>query len=61
MAEGTILDVIDEAKSAAIITEPGDTESYAFTHMLVRATLYDALDRIGARGCSNASALRSSN
>ena len=45
MAEGTVLDVIDEAKSAAIITEaPSDTVSYAFTHMLVRDTLYDALN-----------------
>jgi class 3 adenylate cyclase/tetratricopeptide (TPR) repeat protein len=45
MAEGAVLDAIDEAKSAAIITEaPSDTVSYAFTHMLVRATLYDALN-----------------
>jgi class 3 adenylate cyclase/tetratricopeptide (TPR) repeat protein len=45
IAEGTILDAIDEAKSAAIITEaPSDTVSYAFTHVLVRATLYDALN-----------------
>jgi predicted ATPase/class 3 adenylate cyclase len=45
MAEDTILDAIDDAKSAAIITEaPSDTVSYAFTHMLVRATLYDALN-----------------
>jgi tetratricopeptide (TPR) repeat protein len=45
MSEGAICDAIDEAKSAAIITETGDTEAYAFTHLLVRATLYDALDR----------------
>ncbi len=45
MSESTILDAIDEAKSAALIAEAAsDTNSYAFTHMLVRATLYDALN-----------------
>ncbi len=42
LPEETILDALDEAKSAALVTEPtGNTDCYAFTHMLMRATLYE--------------------
>jgi class 3 adenylate cyclase len=42
MPEDTILDAIDEAKAAALVAEVGGkVERYAFTHALVRATLYD--------------------
>jgi class 3 adenylate cyclase/tetratricopeptide (TPR) repeat protein len=42
MPEDAILDAIDEAKAAALVAEVGgEVERYAFTHALVRATLYD--------------------
>jgi class 3 adenylate cyclase/tetratricopeptide (TPR) repeat protein len=42
MQEEAILDAIDEAKAAALVAEVGgQVERYAFTHALVRATLYD--------------------
>src|SRR6202012_3443813 len=42
MPEEAILDAIDEAKAAALVAEVGgEVERYAFTHALVRATLYD--------------------
>jgi class 3 adenylate cyclase/tetratricopeptide (TPR) repeat protein len=45
MPDAAILDAIDEARSAALVAEAaGGTDSYAFTHVLVRATLYDALN-----------------
>ena len=44
MPEDAILDAIDEAKAAALVAEVGgEVERYAFTHALVRATLYDEL------------------
>jgi class 3 adenylate cyclase/tetratricopeptide (TPR) repeat protein len=44
-SEGLILDAIDEAKSAALVSNIGGAvDRYVFTHMLVRATLYDELD-----------------
>ncbi len=44
MPEDTILDAIDEAKAAALVAEVcGEVERYAFTHALVRATLYDEI------------------
>ena len=45
--EVTILDALDEAKSAALVAETaGIAGSYAFTHILMRATLYDALNPV---------------
>jgi class 3 adenylate cyclase/tetratricopeptide (TPR) repeat protein len=45
MPEVTILDTLDEATSAALVAEAGPQGGcYAFTHMLVRATLYEALN-----------------
>jgi class 3 adenylate cyclase/tetratricopeptide (TPR) repeat protein len=45
MPEVTILDALDEAKSAALVAEAApNAECYAFTHMLMRATLYEALN-----------------
>ena len=45
MPEATILDALDEAKSAALVAETaGNAGCYAFTHILMRATLYDALN-----------------
>jgi eukaryotic-like serine/threonine-protein kinase len=45
MPEATILNAIDEANSAALIAAAAsNTDSYSFTHMLIRATLYDALN-----------------
>ena len=44
MEEDAILDAIDEAKAAALVAEVGgEVERYAFTHALVRATLYDEI------------------
>jgi class 3 adenylate cyclase/tetratricopeptide (TPR) repeat protein len=44
MPEDAILDTIDEAKAAALVAEVGgEVERYAFTHALVRATLYDEI------------------
>jgi class 3 adenylate cyclase/tetratricopeptide (TPR) repeat protein len=44
MPEEAILDAIDEAKAAALVAEVGGgVERYAFTHALVRATLYDEI------------------
>jgi class 3 adenylate cyclase len=43
-SEDAILDAIDEAKSAALVAEVGgEVERWAFTHALVRATLYDEI------------------
>jgi class 3 adenylate cyclase/tetratricopeptide (TPR) repeat protein len=45
MPEVTILDALDEATSAALVAEVAPQgECYVFTHMLVRATLYEALN-----------------
>jgi eukaryotic-like serine/threonine-protein kinase len=45
--EDSILDALDEAKSAALITKAANNiDSYTFAHMLMRATLYDALSPI---------------
>jgi tetratricopeptide (TPR) repeat protein len=45
VSESIILDAVDEAKSAALIAETThDTNGYAFTHVLVRASLYDTLN-----------------
>jgi len=39
------LDALDEAKSAALITEvAGETDRYAFTHVLMRGALYDEIN-----------------
>jgi hypothetical protein len=47
MPEDSILDALDEAKSAALITKAANNiDSYTFAHMLMRATLYDALSPI---------------
>ncbi len=43
MPEVAILDALDEATSAALVVE-AQGGAYAFTHMLVRATLYEALN-----------------
>jgi class 3 adenylate cyclase/tetratricopeptide (TPR) repeat protein len=44
MPEVTILDALDEATSAALVAEAAHQGGcYAFMHMLVRATLYEAL------------------
>ena len=43
-SESVILDAVDEAQSAALVTQvAGDINSLSFTHMLVRATLYEDL------------------
>jgi class 3 adenylate cyclase len=43
--ETAILDALDEAKSAALVAEvASNPDCYAFTHMLVRATLYEGLN-----------------
>jgi class 3 adenylate cyclase len=44
MPEAAILDALDEATSAALVTEAAPGGCYAFAHMLVRATLYEALN-----------------
>jgi class 3 adenylate cyclase/tetratricopeptide (TPR) repeat protein len=45
LPEVTILDALDEATSAALVAEAAAKGGrYAFTHMLVRATLYEALN-----------------
>jgi class 3 adenylate cyclase/tetratricopeptide (TPR) repeat protein len=44
MPEATILDALDEAASAALVAEAAPGGRYAFTHMLMRATLYEALN-----------------
>ena len=45
LPEETILDALDEATSAALVTGPeGNTDCYAFTHMLMRATLYETFN-----------------
>jgi class 3 adenylate cyclase len=45
MPEVIILDALDEAMSAALVAEAAPQgECYAFTHMLMRATLYEALN-----------------
>jgi len=44
ISEDAILDAIDEANSAALVREvPGETDRYAFRHVLMRATLYEEL------------------
>jgi tetratricopeptide (TPR) repeat protein len=43
MPEVTVMDALDEATSAALVAE-AQGGAYAFTHMLVRATLYEALN-----------------
>jgi len=44
LSEDAILDAIDEAKAAVLVTETsGETDHYAFTHALIRTTLYDEL------------------
>jgi predicted ATPase/class 3 adenylate cyclase len=43
-SEESILDAVDEAKSASLVAEiASQVDSYAFTHVLVRRTLYDEL------------------
>jgi predicted ATPase/class 3 adenylate cyclase len=45
MPEATILDAIEEAVSAALVAEAAsDPGCYSFTHELMRATVYDALN-----------------
>jgi class 3 adenylate cyclase len=44
MPEAAILDALDEATSAALVVEAAPGGYYTFTHMLVRATLYEALN-----------------
>ena len=45
VSESAILDAIDEAKSAALIADAAnEMNGYTFTHVLVRATLYDGLN-----------------
>ena len=45
ISESIMLDAVDEAKSAALIMETAsEMHGYTFTHVLVRATLYDALN-----------------
>jgi len=45
MPETVVLDALDEGKSAALVAEvASNTGCYAFTHMLVRATLYEGLN-----------------
>jgi class 3 adenylate cyclase/tetratricopeptide (TPR) repeat protein len=44
-SEDAILDAIDEAKSAALVAkDASEVDHYVFTHVLVRATLYDELN-----------------
>jgi hypothetical protein len=44
-SEDATLDAIDEAKAAALVTEvAGETDRYAFTHVLMRAALYDEIN-----------------
>jgi class 3 adenylate cyclase/tetratricopeptide (TPR) repeat protein len=44
-SEDTILDAIDEASSAALVAKNASgVDHYVFTHVLVRATLYDELN-----------------
>ncbi len=43
--QDAILAAIDEAKTATLVVEvAGETDRYAFTHVLVRATLYDEIN-----------------
>jgi class 3 adenylate cyclase/tetratricopeptide (TPR) repeat protein len=45
MAEDAVLDAIDEAKAAMLVAEvAGEPERYAFTHMLMRSTLYEEIN-----------------
>jgi class 3 adenylate cyclase/tetratricopeptide (TPR) repeat protein len=45
LPEENILDALDEAKSAALVSEPtGNTDCYAFTHILMRTTLYETFN-----------------
>ncbi len=45
MPEDDVLDAIDEASAAALVTETHSSPGcYAFTHMLMRAALYEALN-----------------
>jgi class 3 adenylate cyclase len=45
MSEDAILDAIDEAKSAALVAKiASEADNYIFTHVLVRAALYDELN-----------------
>jgi class 3 adenylate cyclase/tetratricopeptide (TPR) repeat protein len=44
-SEDAILDAVDEARSAALVAKiASGVDYYAFTHLLVRATLYDELN-----------------
>lgn len=44
MPEDAILDALDEAAAAALVAEvPGTADRFAFSHALIRATLYDEL------------------
>src|SRR4029453_1736252 len=44
LVEDAILDALDEAAAAAVVAEVvGETDRYAFTHALIRATLYEQL------------------
>lgn len=46
--EDTVLDALDEAAAAALVAEmPGSADRFAFSHALIRATLYEELS--GAR------------
>jgi class 3 adenylate cyclase len=45
-SEDAILDAIDEAESAALVARiASEVDYYVFTHVLVRATLYDGLNQ----------------
>src|SRR6185503_13661260 len=42
--EGALLDALDEAAAAALVAEvPGTIDRFAFSHALIRTTLYDEL------------------
>jgi class 3 adenylate cyclase len=44
MSEETILDALDEAAAAALVAEvPGTADRFAFSHALIRTTLYEEL------------------
>ncbi len=44
MPEDTLLDALDEAASAALVAEvPGTVDRFAFSHALIRTTLYEEL------------------
>jgi class 3 adenylate cyclase/tetratricopeptide (TPR) repeat protein len=45
VSEASILDALDEAKAAALVAEiASGPQCYIFTHMLMRATLYESLN-----------------